>query len=93
MAYTMEEFVREARQRFLQELTSEEQWSIVERLPLDEWLRGLTPEERLRGLSLEERLQGLTPEERLHALDPEERLRGLTPEQLRQLEEYLKTLL
>jgi hypothetical protein len=56
MAYTMEEFAREARQRFLQELTPEEQRAVLDRLP------------------------------------PEERLRGLGPEELRQLEEYLKTL-
>ncbi|MDS4069324.1 MAG: hypothetical protein RKO24_06855 [Candidatus Competibacter sp.] len=74
MAYTMEEFVREARQRFLQELTLEEQRAIVDRLPPEERLRGLKPEERLRGLEVEEWLHGLGPEE------------------LRQLEEYLKTL-
>ncbi|MFO1421594.1 MAG: hypothetical protein U1F59_11795 [Candidatus Competibacteraceae bacterium] len=74
MAYTMEEFVREARQRFLQELTLEEQRAIVDRLPPEERLRGLKPEERLRGLEVEERL------------------RGLGPEELRQIEEYLKTL-
>jgi hypothetical protein len=34
----------------------------------------------------------LGPEERLRGLGPEERLRGLGPEELRQLEEYLKTL-
>ena len=65
MAFTMEEFAREARQRFLQELTPEEQHAVLDRLP---------PEERLRGLG------------------PEERLRGLGPEELRQLEEYLRTL-
>lgn len=74
MAYTMEDFIREARQRFLQELTLEEQRAIVDRLPPEERLRGLKPEERLRGLEVEEWL------------------RGLGPEELRQLEEYLKTL-
>jgi hypothetical protein len=65
MANMMEEFVREARQRFLQELTPEERRAVLDQVP---------PEERLRGLK------------------PEERLRGLGPEELRQLEEYLKTL-
>ena len=63
MAYTMEEFVREARQRFLQELTPEEQQAVLDRLPPEERLRGLKPEERLRGLEVEEWLRGLGPEE------------------------------
>ena len=74
MAYTMEEFVREARQRFLQELTPEERRAVLDQAPPEEVLKNLTPEERLRGLK------------------PEERLRGLGTEELRQLEEYLKTL-
>ena len=110
MAYTMEEFVREARQQFLQELTPEEWRAVLDQLPLEEVLKRFTPEERLRGLGPEERLRGLAPEdvlqrfapeerlrglgpeERLRGLKPEERLRGLGPEELRQLEEYLKTL-
>jgi len=40
----------------------------------------------------EERLRGLLPEERLRGLPPEERLRGLGPDELRQLQEYLKTI-
>ena len=82
MAYTMEEFIREARQQFLQELTPEERRAVLNQLP---------PEERLRGLGPEERLRGLGPEERLRGLGPEERLRGLGPEELRQLRDYLKT--
>ena len=54
MAYTMEEFVREARQRFLQELTPEERRAVLDQLPPEERLRGLGPEERLRGLGPEE---------------------------------------
>lgn len=54
MAYTMEEFVREARQRFLQELTPEERRAVLDQLPPEEVLKGLTPEERLRGLGPEE---------------------------------------
>ena len=63
MAYTMEEFVRQARQRFLQELTPEEMQAVLDQLPPEERLRGLGPEERLRGLGPEERLLGLGPEE------------------------------
>ena len=110
MAYTMEEFIREARQQFLQELTPEERLAVLDQLPPEEVikhltteerlrglgpeerLRGLGPEERLRGLGPEERLRGLGPEERLRGLGPEERLRGLGPEELRQLQDYLKTL-
>jgi hypothetical protein len=101
MAYTMEEFVREARQRFLQELTPEEQRAVLERLPTEERLRGLNPEEILRRFAPEERLRGLNPEEilrrfapeeRLRGLNPEERLRGLGPDELRKLQDYLKTL-
>jgi hypothetical protein len=83
MATTMEEFIHQARQHFLQELTPEEQQAVLDRLP---------PEERLRGLGPEERLRGLGPEERLRGLGPEERLRGLSPEELRKLQNYLKTL-
>ena len=92
MAYTMEEFAREARQRFLQELTPEELRAMLDQLPPEERLRGLKPEEVFQRFAPEERLRGLGPEERLRGLKPEERLRGLGPEELRQLEEYLKTL-
>ena len=83
MAYTMEEFVREARQQFLQELTPEERRAVLDQLPLEEVLKRFTPEEVLKRF---------TPEEVLKRFTPEERLRGLGPEELRQLEEYLKTL-
>ena len=83
MAYTMEEYVREARQRFLHELTPEEQEEVLDRLP---------PERLIKHLPIEERLRGLGPEERLRGLGPEERLRGLGPEELHQLQDYLKTL-
>jgi len=58
-------------------------------------LQELTPEERravLDQVPPEEVLKHLTPEEVLKRFTPEERLRGLGPEELRQLEEYLKTL-
>jgi hypothetical protein len=51
MPYTMEDFLREFRQKFVKELTPEER------------VEGLTPDERVRGLSPEERVRGLSPEE------------------------------
>lgn len=54
MAYTMDEFVREAHQDFLQRLTPEERQAFLDRIDPEERLRGLGPEERLRGLGPEE---------------------------------------
>lgn len=45
MAYTMEEFIREARQQFLQELTPEERLAVLNQLSPEERLRGLGPED------------------------------------------------
>ena len=50
MAYTMEEFIREAHQQFLHGLTPDERRAFLEQLSPEERLRGLGPEERLRGL-------------------------------------------
>ena len=83
MAYTMDEFIREAHQDLLQRLTPEERQAFLNRLDPDERLRGLGPEERLRGLG---------PEERLRGLGPEERLRGMGPEELQKLKDDLKRL-
>ena len=54
MAYTMDEFIREAHQDLLQGLTPEERQAFLARLDPDERLRGLGPEERLRGLGPDE---------------------------------------
>jgi hypothetical protein len=54
--------------------------AFMEVFPLEDRLRGISPEERLAGLSAEERLAGLSAEERLEGLTPEERLQGLSPE-------------
>ena len=83
MAYTMDEFIREAHQDLLQGLTPEERQAFLARLD---------PEERLRGLGPEEVFQRFSPEERLRGLGPEERLRGLGPDELQQLKDYLKRL-
>jgi hypothetical protein len=92
MSYTMEEFVHQARQRFLHSLTLEEQQAVLNRLPPEERLRGLGPEERLRGLDPEDVFPRFAPEERLRGLSPEELLRGLGTEERHKLQDYLKTL-
>jgi hypothetical protein len=63
MAYTLEEFIREAHQQFLHSLTPEERRAFLEQLSPEERLRGLDPEQRLRGLDPEQRLRGLDPEQ------------------------------
>ena len=63
MAYSMEEFIREAHQQFLHGLTPDERRAFLEQLSPEERLRGLGPEERLRGLGPEERLRGLDPDQ------------------------------
>jgi len=78
MAYSMEEFIREAHQQFLHGLTPDERRAFLEQL---------SPEERLRGLGPEERLRGLGPDEVFKRFTPEERLRGLDPDQIKA---YLK---
>ena len=62
---------------------------MVEELPVEQRLRGLSPEERLRGLPPEERLRGLSPEELLQALPPEF-VAGLTEEEAARLRELLE---
>jgi hypothetical protein len=81
MAYTVDDFLRDAPRDILGMLTAEERRAFLDLVPAEERLRGLPPEERLRGLPPEERLRGLPPEERLRGLPPEERLRGLPPEE------------
>ncbi len=83
MADTIEEYVREIRQQFLHSLTPEERQAVLDQLPPEEIFKHFTPEECLHGLK---------PEERLRGLGPEERLRGLGAEELRQLQDYLKTV-
>jgi hypothetical protein len=97
MSYTMADFMREHRERIINELTADEEATarLLERMAPEQRLRGLPPEERLRGLPPEERLRGLPPQERLRGLPPEELLRGLPPEErLRGLppEELLRRL-
>lgn len=57
MSTQLEEFVRQ---------TLDE---IVNSLPIEKRLEGLTPEQRLQGLTPEQRLQGLSPEQIRAALE------------------------
>jgi hypothetical protein len=70
----------------------------MQKLPLEQRLRGLphdqiasvlSPEERLRGLPHDQIASVLSPEERLRGLPPEERLQGLTPVELERLKRLL----
>lgn len=81
MAYTVDDFLRDAPRDILGMLSAEERRAFLELMPA---------EERLRGLPLEERLRGLPPEERLRGLPPEERLRGLSDEELERLRRLLE---
>jgi hypothetical protein len=54
---------------------------VLDTLPAEQRLAGLTPEQRLAGLTPEQRLAGLASEQRLAGLTPEQRLAGLASEQ------------
>ena len=64
MAYTVEDFKREAMRDLLDDVLSDPKHlkKFLDRLVAEDRLRELAPEERLRGLAPEERLQGLDPE-------------------------------
>jgi hypothetical protein len=76
----------EAAQQSYEEVLAE----IVEQLPPELRIRGLTPEQRLAGLPPEQRLAGLPPEQRLAGLTPEQILNALPPEALEQLARKLR---
>ena len=64
MAYTMEDFERDTRRMYvenLHKLPPEDIQVILKEFPPETLLRGLNLEERLRGLDAEERLRGLDP--------------------------------
>lgn len=63
MAYTMADFLHEHHQHVLSELSAEERAAFLQRLPLDERLRGLAPEEVFKQFAPEERLRGLDADE------------------------------
>jgi hypothetical protein len=55
----------EMMQKSLEELME----PVLEAMPAEQRLRGLTPEQRLQGLTPEQRLQGLTPEQLAATID------------------------
>ena len=65
MAYTLKQFNRE----------------LLAKMPLDERLEGITPEQMLSRLKPEQLLSRLKPEQLLSRLKPEQRVEGLKPEQ------------
>ena len=92
MAYTLDDFKHDTWRLLIEEvndLSPEERQALLDRMDVEDRLRGLGAEERLRGLGVEERLRGLGAEERLRGLDVEERLRGLDPTLV---EEWLKRI-
>ena len=79
MSYTFEDFRHDYERELLERLPPEER---LRGLPPEELTRRLTPEERLRGLPSEELACRLSPEERLWGLPLEELARRLPPEEL-----------
>lgn len=82
MAYTLDDFDRDSRRHVLERLTPEELRAFLQTLPIEERLRGMSPEEILRGLTAEE----------CRGLQPQELVRGLTPEELRELKDLVNEL-
>lgn len=61
MAYTYEEFLREAEEIAIARAIERDPEAILKRFDPEERLKGLDAEERLKGLGAEERLKGLDP--------------------------------
>ena len=79
MPFTMEDF----RRQMVKDIRPDEKIEVLQSLPPEERVAGLTLEQRLTGLTEEQRLAGLTEEQRLAGLTEEQRLAGLTEEQIR----------
>ena len=79
---TMEEFIRKARKKLIQEAPIEER---LEGLTPEQLLEQVSAEEILERLPAEERLKGMTTEERLKGVPPEELIQGMTPEEREEL--------
>jgi hypothetical protein len=71
MPYTFEDYQREVKEEVLKSLTQEE---------IDQFLKGLKPEEVLKSLNVDDLLKVLKPEDRLKGLEAEA------------IEEYLKKI-
>ena len=70
---------------YLGELEEELQTAVLETIPVEKRLRGLSPDEILRRFTPEEVLRRFTPEEVLRGFTPEGFARGLSEEQAAQL--------
>ena len=53
---------------------------LLNELPIERRLKGISPDERLRGISPDERLKGMSSDERLRGMSSEDLLAGLSPE-------------
>jgi hypothetical protein len=66
---------------------------LVEAMPIEKRLAGLTDEERLSGVGPEQRVAGLAPEVRLSGLDRDHQALALPVEVLKALsDEYIRSL-
>jgi hypothetical protein len=79
MAYTYEEFLREAEEIAISRAIERDPEAILNRFDPEDVLKRFDPEDVLKRYDPEERLKGLDAEERLKGLDAEERLKGLDP--------------
>ncbi len=78
---------------YLAEVEEDLLTSVLQAIPVEKRLRGLTPEERLRGLPPEEQekiLSAIPVEKRLRGLPPEELAAALSEEQAERLWELLR---
>ena len=78
-----------------QDLEGYDDWlqKLVESLPPEQRLAGLTPEQVLTRFAPEQRLAGLAPEQRLADVPETEQLLALSPHLLQQLpEDYIASL-
>jgi hypothetical protein len=95
MSYTVEDYVKDYRRNFLQDLSVEERLAgltpdeVLPRFSPDEVLPRFSPDQRLQGLSPDEVLQHLSPDEVLQRFSPDQRLQGLSPDEI---EAYLSKL-
>ena len=67
---------------YLGQLEDELQAAVLESIPLEKRLQGLSAEEVLATIPVEKRLQGLAAEEVLGRFPAKDRVRGLSPEEL-----------
>ncbi len=74
MAYTLDDFKHDTWRMMIDDVASftpEERAALMDRMAVEDRLRGLPPEDRLRGLDPEEVFKRYAPEDRLRGLDPD----------------------